>query len=158
MLAKEAERRVGDFNMQGLTITARALAMAGWSETPLFATIAAEMSDGFSSCLHQDLCMSLWTLSQRETMTHAWIFMQHVNRTGHCVSPLCFEPLFTASEQRGLIDCEIALLEELERMARKDGTELSCRLCRPAAKHVAVMRLAMSSEVELQDLRTIRMV
>ena len=56
----------------------------------------------------QDLCMTSWALSWRESLRDAWSLFEHVKRIGVSFSPLCFGALLMECEQGGLFQHEIA--------------------------------------------------
>ena len=62
-LAREAERRAGDFNPQGLANTAWAFATLGQADLQLFMTLAREAEQRVSDFNPQDLANAAWAFA-----------------------------------------------------------------------------------------------
>eukprot|EP00747_Dinoflagellata_sp_TGD_P215308 gnl/TRDRNA2_/TRDRNA2_88027_c0_seq1.p2 gnl/TRDRNA2_/TRDRNA2_88027_c0~~gnl/TRDRNA2_/TRDRNA2_88027_c0_seq1.p2 ORF type:complete len:179 (+),score=31.62 gnl/TRDRNA2_/TRDRNA2_88027_c0_seq1:184-720(+) len=105
-----AEQQVSKFNGQGLADTAWALAVMGRSEMLLFAAIASEAPRRLPDLCQERLCMMLWALSQCNNLGCTWNLLKHAQCSVHGFGPLLFGAVVMECEQRGLRDCEIALL------------------------------------------------
>merc|ERR1712224_1073048 len=90
-LARDAERRMADFNAQDVAITAWALAMAGAPDRVNTARVFAGRSDVqlFQALKHaseqhvgnfseQGLLLTCWAFSRRESLQAAWSLFDHV--------------------------------------------------------------------------------
>ena len=93
----------------------------------------------------EDLRMTLWGFSRRESLTDAWSLFAHAQPHGHSLSPPCFEVMLMECGQRGLLEHEIALLKGLERTGGAHGGEAEFGA---TVKHVGAMRLAKTKELK----------
>jgi len=83
VLARAAERRVGEFNAQGLANTAWAFARGKQFDENLLAALArmAEQCAGTQGDFNvQNFGMTLWALSQHESLNDSWSLFEHAKR------------------------------------------------------------------------------
>ena len=73
-LARAAERRVGDFNAQGLANTAWAFATAGQSDALLFMTLARAAEQRMGDFNAQELANIVWAITI-VSQSNALVFM-----------------------------------------------------------------------------------
>ena len=90
LLARVAQRRVGEFNAQELANTAWAFATADQSDAPLFALVARVAQRCVGEFNAQDLRMTSWALSRRASLNDAWTLIENSERVDHSSTPLCF--------------------------------------------------------------------
>ena len=74
MLAKEAQRSLGDFNVQNLANTAWAFATAGHSDAQLFTTLARAAQQRMGAFNAQELGNIAWAIPT-VSESHALMFM-----------------------------------------------------------------------------------
>merc|ERR1712176_794884 len=110
VLARAAERRLGDFNAQALASTAWAFATAGFADAELFAVLAkaadrcivefhAQFANGF---IEPFLDATLWSFSHRASLSDACSLFENAKQNGFACFPGCFRGLLSECAQRGL--------------------------------------------------------
>ena len=73
-----------NFNMQGLTTTAWACAMAGQMDAARLAKLARAAEQCVGSLKALELQMTLWALSQHESLIDAQSLFDHAKRRACC--------------------------------------------------------------------------
>ena len=91
--------------------------------------------------------MTLWALSQRESLRDSWSLFDHVC-IGVSFSLRCFGAHLMECEQRELFEYEIVLLQGLECTAGNHGAKVDFRA---ATKRGAAMRLVETNKLKLPD-------
>ena len=116
-LARAADLRLSDFNVQALANTAWAFATASQSDALLFAMLAREAEWRIDDFNAQELSNTAWALSQLANLTDSWGSLKHISCTGQSSSLICVQQLgalLMECEQRGLPDYEMNLSRGLE--------------------------------------------
>ena len=121
--------------------------MAGQSDAQPFMALARAAECCVSNFHSQAMVMTLWALSQRESLRDSWSLFDHVC-IGVSFSLRCFGAHLMEYEHQELLEYEIALLQGLEGTAGNHGAEVDFRA---ATKRGAAMRLAETNEMKLPD-------
>merc|ERR1712151_177278 len=102
VLAKAAERRIGDFNARDLANTAWAFATAGFLNAELFAVLAKAAERRIWDFNAQNLAAAFWSFSRHASLTVAWSLFEHAKDSGLPFCSASVVGLLSECEPRGL--------------------------------------------------------